>query len=121
MNFKLDENFGKRIKDLFIKEGHNVETVLDENLSGSEDELIYNICCKENKCLVTLDLDFSNIMKYPPGKSNGIVIFRLSTNLSFELITRITKQFLKAIKSDSPLGKLWIVEFDRIRIHEDKN
>ena len=121
MKYKLDENFGTTIKKLFLEEKLDVETILDEKLSGEDDEVIYKICCKENKCLVTLDLDFSNIIKYSPNKCNGIVIFRSSKNNSLEILKELIRQFLEAIKKENPSKKLWIVEINRIRIHDEIN
>jgi hypothetical protein len=34
MKLKLDENIGQRGKTLFIEAGHDVATVLEQNLSG---------------------------------------------------------------------------------------
>jgi len=121
LKYKLDENFGTTIKKLFLEEKLDVETILDEKLSGEDDEVIYKICCKENKCLVTLDLDFSNIIKYSPNKCNGIVIFRSSKNNSLEILKELIRQFLEAIKKENPSKKLWIVEINRIRIHDEIN
>ena len=59
MNFKLDENFGIRTIDLFRNAGHDAQTVVEEKLSGASDRQIYQVCIRERRCLVTLDLDFS--------------------------------------------------------------
>ena len=59
MKFKLDENLGSRTAHLFSEAGHGVETVFKEGLSGASDELIFETCFLENRCLVSLDLDFA--------------------------------------------------------------
>ena len=48
-----------------------MDTVRDEGLEGSSDEIIYSICCSEKRCLVTLD----NVLRFPPEKTGGIADF----------------------------------------------
>lgn len=79
---------------------------------------LYEVCCREKRCLVSLDLDFSDVVRFPPDKSSGIVIFRASTNLTFEIINYLASQFLKAAEKEDLEGKLWIVEPKWIRIHQ---
>lgn len=63
MRFKLDENLGRRVQQLFREADHDAETVPDEQLRGCSDQTLYEICRVENRCLVTLDLDFSNVLR----------------------------------------------------------
>jgi predicted nuclease of predicted toxin-antitoxin system len=118
MKFKLDENFGFRTKELFISAGHDVQSVLDEKLQGCSDQHLYKICCKEKRCLVTLDLDFSDITRFSPSSGNGIVVIRLPVNPSIVLLRQLISQFLKALERTPIEKRLLIVEMRRIRIHE---
>jgi predicted nuclease of predicted toxin-antitoxin system len=47
MKFKLDENLGRRGKDLMAAAGHDVATVFDQNLTQAEDFDIINACHEE--------------------------------------------------------------------------
>lgn len=118
MKFKLDENFGNRTQNLFRLAGHDVETVLSENLSGADDEKIFHICCEEKRCLVTFDLDFSNPIHFPASECAGIIIIRLSHNPSLKTLELLVKQTLSALESIPFESGLWIVEPGRIRIHQ---
>ncbi len=118
MNFKLDENLGTRTQQLFREAGHQVQTVRDEGLSGGSDQHLYEICCAERFCLVTLDLDFSDVVRFPPDNSAGIVVIRVPQNPSLSLLERLVTQFLKALARMSVDHQLWIVEIGRVRIHQ---
>jgi len=76
MKFKLDENFGSRSARLFPKNGHEVETVFQERLSGASGHVIFETCLEEKRCLVTLDLDFADVLRFPPHKTPGVAVFR---------------------------------------------
>ncbi len=44
MKIKLDENFDARLVPLLTADGHDVDTVAAEGLSGSADETVYGTC-----------------------------------------------------------------------------
>jgi len=120
MKFKLDENFGTRTQQLFRKVGYDIQTVRDQSLQGCSDQHLYEACCNEQRCLVTLDLDFADVLRFPPTQTNGIVVIRVPQNPSLSLLEQLIQQFLQALIQMSVERKLWIVEVGRIRIHESQ-
>ncbi len=118
MNFKLDENFGRFIQELFQERGHNCSTVRDEGLAGAADLEVLQAACGEGRILVTLDHDFGNVLRYPPEATPGIVVLNPPGRASMPLLRTLVFSFLEALRTDSVRGKLWIVEFGRIREHE---
>ena len=118
MKFKLDENFGIRTLEIFRVAGHDVRTVRGQELQGCLDQHLYEVCCKERRCLVTLDLDFADVTCFPPTSACGIVIIRVPRNPSLTLLEQLIRQFLQAITQMPVEKKLWIVEIGRIRIHQ---
>jgi predicted nuclease of predicted toxin-antitoxin system len=119
MKFKLDENFGTRTQSLFRASDHDVETVYEESLSGATDEQIYHVCQAEDRCLVTLDLDFANVLRFPPKDTGGIAVIRLPRNPSLSTLEQLIRQLLKNLESMAIAGQLWIVEVGRVRVHQD--
>jgi len=118
LKFKLDENLGKAVKKFFSDSGHDVKSVFDENIQGSSDELIFQICQEEKRCLVTLDLDFANIIRFPPDKSSGIVVLKPSGEIRFNILKMLTQNCLDFLSGNKAEGNLMIVEETRIRIHK---
>ena len=121
MKFKLDENFGNRTQKLFRDAGYDVETALSEKLGGCDDRKIFEVCCAEQRCLVTFDLDFSSPIRFPSELCSGIIIIRLPRNPSLETLENLVKQTLTALKELPFNSDLWIVELGRIRIHQKEN
>jgi predicted nuclease of predicted toxin-antitoxin system len=64
MRFKLDENLDTRLAPILTEHGHDVATVLGQHLGGRPDEMIYRTCVAEKRALITLDLDFSNPIRF---------------------------------------------------------
>jgi predicted nuclease of predicted toxin-antitoxin system len=120
MRFKLDENFGTRTQQIFRTAGHDVHTVREQGLQGCSDQHLFEICCNEQCCLVTLDLDFSDVTRFPPAKAGGIVVIRVPRNPSITLLEQLIRQFLKSLTQMSVGKKLWIVEIGRIRVHQSE-
>lgn len=117
MKFKLDENFGSRTLEIFRAQGHDAQSVADESLSGCADPQLFQICCTEQRCLVTLDLDFSDVTRFPPKISNGIIVIRVPRNPSSVMLEMLVHQFLEEFERTAIAKSLWIVEIGRIRIH----
>ena len=118
MRFKLDENLGTRILSLFSDAGHDVETVRGEVLQGSTDLALYDICRSETRCLVTLDLDFSDVLRFPPYETSGIAVLRVPGNPTLPLLELLIGRFLGMLLTHPISGGLWVVEPNRIRVHQ---
>lgn len=76
MTFKIDENLPKDAAELLRSRGFDAETVREESLAGAGDDVIADTIQRENRVLITLDLDFSDIRTYPPEHYSGIVVLR---------------------------------------------
>jgi len=121
VKFKLDENFGTRTQRLFQTAGHDVSTVEQERLSGCPDRKLYDVCVRERRYLVTLDMDFSDVTRFDPSAASGIVVVRLPHNPTLAVIEELVRNFLRALADEALEGRLWIVEPGRIRIHQNED
>lgn len=120
MRFKLDENFGTRCLDLFAAAGHDACTVWSQQLHGATDDQLFSVCLTEGRALVTLDLDFTNLLRFPPARIAGLAVLRLPARPSHTLLRQTVQTLLDGLDREPITGKLWIVEPGRIRIHDDR-
>ena len=118
MKFKLDENFGTRTQHIFQTSGYDVQTVRQEALQGANDFRLFEVCVREQRCLVTLDLDFADVTRFRAVRTAGIVVIRVPRNPSLPLLESLIRQFLTALERMPIGGDLWIVEVGRIRVHQ---
>ena len=79
MKFKIDDNLHTDAAALLRQHGHDALTVYDQGLQGEADSEIASVCQHEQRVILTLDLDFSDIRHYPPTVYHGIIVLRLTT------------------------------------------
>ena len=77
MRFKVDQNLHAEVAGLLRQHGHDAVTVYDQQMQGQVDDAVAAVCCQEGRVIVTQDLDFANILAYPPQDYAGIVVLRL--------------------------------------------
>lgn len=77
MKIKLDENLPSRLVPLLENLGHQVDTVADEGLTGKPDTEVWNAAQREERFLITQDLDFSDTRQFQPGTHPGLLLVRL--------------------------------------------
>jgi predicted nuclease of predicted toxin-antitoxin system len=115
--FKLDENLPRNAEVLLQQAGHDVHTVLAEQLGGNPDPRVFGASQAEERVLVTFDLDFSDIRVYPPAGHHGIWVLRPRTQ-SIENTLALLRSALLVLGEEAPQRRLWIIEPERVRIHE---
>jgi predicted nuclease of predicted toxin-antitoxin system len=115
MKFKIDENLPAEFAELLVAAGHDAKTVVDQCMSGATDTAVIEICTKEGRALVTLDLDFADIRAYPPHKYAGIMVLRVIRQDKRYLLD-VFSRAINALVREPVYHRLWIIEENRIRI-----
>jgi predicted nuclease of predicted toxin-antitoxin system len=72
-------------------------------------------CRRENRAIVTLDLDFADIRAFPPATNSGIIVLRVG-NQSRPHVLEVMKRVLELLKTEPVAGRLWIVTEAGVRI-----
>lgn len=114
MKLKIDENLPAECAALVRNAGYEADTVADERLAGADDTVIASRSRSDDRVLVTLDLDFSNVRAYPPAKHAGIIVLRPKRQ-DKRTVLALMERLVFALPNRTPAGELWIVEPDRIR------
>jgi predicted nuclease of predicted toxin-antitoxin system len=115
MQFKTDENMPIETADDLRQASHDALTVAEQQLAGQPDFQVADVCRREGRALITLDLDFSDIRVYPPCDYSGIIVLRPSVQ-TIPNIRRLVGQVIALLNSEPLAGNLWIVDESQIRI-----
>jgi len=118
MRFKLDENICQRGVNQLKQAGYDVSTVLEQGLTSASDPTVVKVCQQENRCLVTLDLDFSNPLQFIPSQYKGIAVLRLPPQSTIDDLTDAIQTLINGLERENITGKLWIIQRGRIRIYQ---
>jgi predicted nuclease of predicted toxin-antitoxin system len=121
IQLKLDENFSPNLTFMFREAGFDTHSVLDENLSGEPDTVIYQQCLLENRCLITFDTDFCNILRFPADSTAGIIVIRPNRPITFPDVRHFASVIIELLKKNNPLNCLWIVDSNKLRIRRPDN
>ena len=101
MKLKLDENLSRHLKPVLTALGHDVLTAADEGLLSRPDTEIARAAITEGRILLTLDVEFADLRKYPPGSHPGIILFR-PLSMGPLSVNRLVGDFVRS----ADLGKL---------------
>lgn len=118
MKLKLDENLGIRGANLFRLAGHDVTTVVEQDLCSATDRNVIEVCRREARCLVTLDMDFGNPLRFKPSEYPGIAVLRLPPKPTPQDLLDAVRTLIGGLAREPIEGKLWIVQRARIRQYQ---
>lgn len=121
MKLKLDENLGHHCAALLRTAGHDVATVPEEDLCAGADKTVIAACRAEERCLVTLDLDFGNPLLFRPADYNGIAVLRLPTRFTADDLVAALQTLIGGLARSEINRKLWIIQRGRIREYQPDN
>ena len=115
MNFLADECVYSITTQSLRTWGHNVLTAQEIGLAGKPDETILTYAVEHRRVLITIDMDFSNIRRYPPKSHTGIIVLKIRPR-SVEKVHNVLAQVLRDVSAEQ-LGKsLVIVDQGKYRV-----
>ena len=115
MKLLLDENLSPTQAAFLRFLGYDAIAVLDAGLAGEPDEVVRAYGIESGRILVTLDSDFSNILRFPPSGTPGVLRLKIHPATE-EAIRQLLQRTLFALRDTSLEGCLAVCHRDIIRI-----
>jgi predicted nuclease of predicted toxin-antitoxin system len=115
MKLKLDGNLSRHLKPVLTGLGHDVLTAADENLLSRPDTEVAAVSMKEGRMLLTLDVEFADLRKYPPGTHPGIILFR-PPSCGPLTVNKFIADFVRSAKLEELASSVAIVDPARVRV-----
>ncbi len=115
MKIVLDESVSYGLAEALIRDGHQVLAIAESATSGNTDEEVFNLACNGKSVLITRDYHFTNPLRYPSGKTGGIIYIRHGNMTSEEEILLVMK-FLSKHQHAEFSGRLATLYRDSVKI-----
>lgn len=115
MTILLDHCVPRRYVNLLRGWGYPTEIISAHIPQDSPDNLVIATAQALGAVLLTIDLDFANIVEHPPANYSGIIVIRYHAQDETGLDNTL-RQVLQDLYRDPLRGALVIVEATRYRI-----
>lgn len=115
MRFKVDESLPVEVAMMLRDAAHDAVTVAEQDLRGESDVLLAEAVRRENRALITLDLDFADIRAYPPEDYAGIIVMRVGRQGKAQVLG-VFERILPLLDREPLTRHLWIVDEQTIRV-----
>jgi predicted nuclease of predicted toxin-antitoxin system len=115
IRFLSDDDIYPSIVQVLRDLGHDVFDIKEEKLTGIIDDQVYDLAKSQNRILVSMDKDFTNILLYPLGDHSGIIVAKFYRMKIDETAQKFLNAFVKLTEDDIK-GNLVIIDKNKTRI-----
>jgi predicted nuclease of predicted toxin-antitoxin system len=115
VRLKLDENLSRHLLPALRSLGHEVTTAAGEGLLSRPDTEVAAAAKNVGRMLLTLDVEFGDLRKYPPGTHPGVVLFRPRSSGPIT-VNRFVTEFARNSDLQLLTGCVVVVDPSRTRV-----
>jgi len=112
----VDEDLPRSTATLLESLGIDALDVRDVGLQGVSDAEVFEYAQKEGRIIITRDVEFGNILKYPIQNYCGIIVIRLPNTYIRDQILEIIRNFFLEVDKNKLMNNLVILELEKYRI-----
>jgi predicted nuclease of predicted toxin-antitoxin system len=116
LTFLIDEDISRSTAQIIKKKGFEVLDARDCGLKGKSDEEIFKFAQKKKAVILTGDMGFGNLLRFPVGSHAGIVIAHFPNEMPTSEINRQIIVAFDSLTENDFKGNLIIIEPGRVRI-----
>lgn len=116
--FVINEDMPRSTAKHLTMLGYDAKDVRDVGLRGAKDDEVFAFTQINEAALITGDLGFGNILRFPIGSHHGIVIAHFPNEVSTYEINSELEARLYEIEESSFKGSLIIIEPRKVRIRK---
>ncbi len=120
LKFLVDEDMPRSTARILQDKGFKVLDVRDCGLRGRSDEDVFNFAQNEKAVILTGDLGFGNLMRFPVGNHSGIVVAHFPGELSTAELNHQISKGLDNLTENDFKGNLIILEPGKIRVRRQQ-
>lgn len=115
MSVVIDHCVPRKFLRLVQSWGYDASTITQHISSDSPDSAVIALAQQLDAVLLTVDMDFANILHYPPENYGGIIVMRYELSEEPSLITTLQNVF-NDLYRDELRSAIVVVEPKRYRV-----
>lgn len=115
MRFLVDACVDVRVREWLETQGHEARHLRDEELQKLPDGDVFAKADTERRVIVTIDLDFGEILSLSHGRIVSTIVFRVRDTRATSLIARLAS-VLPSATPHLARGAIVIIEPTRFRV-----
>ena len=116
-SFLVDENTSRTLVSALLTAGYLAEHVYSAGLQGHLDAEVYAYAQIHQQIIISIDLDFANIVQFPPPHF-GIIILRLPNKMTTADLIQEVLNGLNTLDGQDLANALIIIEPGRLRVRK---
>ena len=124
----VDEDLPRSTATVVQSLGIDANDVRDVGLKGASDAEIFEYAQNEERTIITRDVEFGNILRYPPHSHYGVILTRLPNTYVRDQILEVIRKFFIGFRKMELTHNIVVLEADKYRIrfyssydeHQDK-
>lgn len=117
--FLADEDLPRSLVPHLRAAGIAADDVRDAGLRGKSDDEVFEYAVSHGLTLLTADVEFGNILRFPPGAHPGIVVARFPSELPTASLNQAILDALRGLSDADIVGSLIVIEPGRIRLRRE--
>ena len=114
MKFLIDMPVSPGLAKWLNENGHDAVHASDVGLHKTKDKGILHEARKENRVVITADLDFPQLLALSNAQDPGVILFR-GGNYNEQEMLALLKRALEHVKEEKLLNSITVVDKTRIR------
>jgi predicted nuclease of predicted toxin-antitoxin system len=112
----IDEDLPRSLVPMVRSAGFSAEDVRDIGLRGQPDDEIIGYARTHGFAVLTADVGFGNLVRFPLGSHHGVVVARFPHDLHVSTLNATILAGLRELSDADIAGSLVIIEPGRIRL-----
>jgi predicted nuclease of predicted toxin-antitoxin system len=118
--FLVDEDMPRSLARALREAGFEADDVRDVGLRGKPDERIFAYAMEHSLAILTGDLGFGNILRFPPNDHAGIIVCRFPNEWSPSKINEVVLTGVRSFIAEPLTASIVIIEPGRVRVRKKR-
>jgi predicted nuclease of predicted toxin-antitoxin system len=114
--FLVDEDLPRSLAPFLTAAGLAAEDVRDRGLRGEPDDDVFRDAVAHGFAVVSGDLGFGNLRRFPLATHHGIVVARLPNDWPVGAVNQAILSGLRELTDEEISGNLVVIEPGRVRL-----